>query len=122
MVLVSDTRKFSRLNFDSDSFLVEAKTGKRHDTHLIDISLQGALVERPTFWQEEKGQNCRLEVQLADSPIVVSMECEVVHWEKNHLGLHLVSIDLESMTHLRRLLELNLGDPSIMTRELLESE
>jgi hypothetical protein len=30
-----------------------------------------------------------------------------------------VSIDVDSATHLRRLLELNLGDPSLVERELV---
>jgi len=34
--------------------------------------------------------------------------------------LRCLSIDLDSITHLRRLLELNLGDPQLVERELLQ--
>jgi hypothetical protein len=34
------------------------------------------------------------------------------------LSLSCTEIDLDSITHLRRLLELNLGDPDLIEREL----
>jgi hypothetical protein len=34
------------------------------------------------------------------------------------VGLHCRHIDIESLAHLRRLIELNLGDPALLEREL----
>ena len=33
-------------------------------------------------------------------------------------GLHCLAIDIDSVTHLRRLVELNLGDPALLEREV----
>ena len=46
------------------------------------------------------------------------MEARVVHVEGRYAGLRCLAIDLDSVTHLRRLVELNLGDPALLEREL----
>jgi hypothetical protein len=99
--------------------LSEQPGGRRHGSRLIDISLKGALVELPSDWRPATGQRVGLEIRLLDSPITIRMDSEVAHVEGERLGLHCLSIDLESMTHLRRLMELNLGDSRLLERELL---
>jgi len=44
----------------------------------------------------------------------------VAHVEGGRVGLRRTHIDIESVTHLRRLVELNLGDPALLERELHE--
>jgi hypothetical protein len=46
------------------------------------------------------------------------MRGKISHVEADHLGIESTGIDIESITHLRRLMELNLGDSSILDREL----
>ena len=46
------------------------------------------------------------------------MWATISHIDGRHLGLCCTSIDLDSITHLRRLVELNAGDPAILEREL----
>jgi hypothetical protein len=46
------------------------------------------------------------------------MAGELAHVEAGHAGVLCRSIDLESITHLRRLIEVNLGDPAASEREL----
>ncbi len=105
---MGEARRYSRLPFRTDSRLFDPASRRLHATYLVDISLKGALV----------GRRLRLEVRLADSPLAIRMETEVAHCDEGRLGLHCVAIDLDSMTHLRRLMELNLGDPALLEREL----
>ncbi len=42
----------------------------------------------------------------------------MVHVEGRHVGLRCDEIDLESITALRRLIELNAADPALLEREL----
>ena len=42
----------------------------------------------------------------------------VAHREGRRAGLACQSIDVDSVTHLRRLVELNAGDPDLLQREL----
>jgi 7-cyano-7-deazaguanine synthase len=46
------------------------------------------------------------------------MEARIVHVEGRHVGLLCLSMDLASATHLHRLVELNLGAPELLDREL----
>jgi hypothetical protein len=46
------------------------------------------------------------------------MDVEVAHQENDEMGLNCKDIDVDSITHLRRLVELNLGDPKLLEREL----
>ena len=117
----SDARHFSRLAFPSSSTL--ALGDVTQPCHLVDISLRGALVEAPegaTALDTSAGSRVVLQVQVEDSPVHFEMTGEVVWAEGRRLGIHCISIDVESITHLRRLLELNLGDPGLLDRELLE--
>ena len=112
----SERRHYTRLPFETDSFI--RIKGKSIPTHLIDISIRGALISHPAGWESGKGELGVLSVGLEGSKVVISMEVEVAHVEPGTIGLHCTSIDVDSMTHLRRMMELNLGDPNLVEREL----
>ncbi len=87
---------------------------------LVDISLKGALLERPRDWEGALGEKFLIELDLdgGENTISIRMEAEVTHLDDQHIGFNCLHIGLESITHLRRLIELNLGDESILDREL----
>jgi hypothetical protein len=113
----NEKRHFSRIPFDAGVRLkgVDGETA----TQLIDVSLKGALVTRPADWHPKVGDSCQLELVLGDNhEAAISMEVTVAHREAERVGLRCQHIDLDSITHLRRLVELNLGDPELLDREL----
>ena len=57
-------------------------------------------------------------VSLGDGKITITMDVVTAHIRDNRIGFCCIHIDLESITHLRRLMELNLGDEEQMNREL----
>ncbi len=63
---------------------------------------------------------CLVKLPLGDesTEIHIAMAGELAHVEAGHAGVLCRSIDLESITHLRRLIEVNLGDPAASEREL----
>jgi len=83
---------------------------------LLDISLKGALLESDNVWHGKPGDECQLSLELAPGA-TIAMRTRVMHVEGLHIGLRCESIDLDSITHLRRLVELNSGDPAILDRE-----
>jgi hypothetical protein len=83
---------------------------------LLDISLKGALLETNNAWHGKPGEECQLSLELAPAT-TITMWASVMHVEGPHVGLRCESIDLDSITHLRRLVELNSGDPAILDRE-----
>ena len=115
---MSERRRHSRLAFPASSTLVAG--GKHQATQLVDLSIRGALVEEPAEGALSDGSPCELELRLTDSNVVISMAMEVAYSRDGRVGLRCLSIDLDSITHLRRLLELNLGDPQLVERELLQ--
>ncbi len=109
-------RRFSRIAFDADSRL---RTGDGEiPVNLLDISLKGALVTLADATRPPPAQELVLEILLAGHDAVIRMACEVAHAEGAQLGLKCLHIDLQSASHLRRLVELNLGDPDLLDREL----
>lgn len=87
------------------------------------MSLKGVLLQLPeggTGLAVQAGMPCLVSLPLnADSErIAIAMAGELAHVEGGHAGVLCRSIDLESITHLRRLIEVNLGDPAASEREL----
>ena len=68
--------------------------------------------------QGKKGGACSLYVQLGEMAPSISMSGEIAHFEGGNVGIRCTEIDLDSMTHLRRLIALNLGDELTLGREL----
>lgn len=86
---------------------------------LDDISLKGALLEMSPGWRGKVGDPCRLTLPLGNEPgMAIVMRARVAHVDGRRVGLQCDSIDLDSITHLRRLVELNAGDASLLEREL----
>jgi hypothetical protein len=111
-----ERRRFSRIAFHRPAE-IDAE-GERVTCELLDVSLKGALVEVPAKFGGRKGQPCALTIRLDAGDAVVRMDGEIVHHEGPALGLRCTGIDLESIAHLRRIVELNLGDEELLHREL----
>lgn len=114
MTKVTERRNFWRAVFRSPVRLTTQ--GVDTDARLLDISLKGALLETATAWHGKAGDECQLSLELAPGA-TITMQASVMHVEGPHVGLRCASIDLDSITHLRRLVELNSGDPAILDRE-----
>ncbi|MCP4285871.1 MAG: PilZ domain-containing protein [Gammaproteobacteria bacterium] len=112
----SERRRFQRVLFDSPARI--ADKGIEFITTLVDVSLNGALLIRPDDWMTEKGGIVSLTILLDDKETRIRMQTTVAHKEDDTLGLQCESIDMESIAHLRRLVELNLGDASLLDRDL----
>lgn len=85
---------------------------------VLDLSLQGALIALPADSRLTLGEHCTLKLPLSEAGTHISMSAEVAYLKDQQAGLHCRYIDLDSVTHLRRLLELTLGDPALLERDL----
>ena len=93
---------------------------------VVDISLKGVLLQLPAGPAPAAGMPCLVKLPLGrtgsttagDGPVVIAMAGELAHVEGSHAGVLCRSIDIESITHLRRLMEFNLADPAASEREL----
>lgn len=110
-----DKRRFKRIPFNTEARIVSTLK-----MQVIDISLKGALVTKPVEWIGAVGDILNIEIPLDTGDAIIRMETRVAHVEPARLGLVCQHIDLNSITHLRRLVELNLGDDELLHRELAE--
>ncbi|MGB1881152.1 MAG: PilZ domain-containing protein [Gammaproteobacteria bacterium] len=114
---MTEQRHFHRVPFDG---LVEFQSGlSTQMAELLDISLHGALIANFTGTRPQAGNRCRLSLALDDDGTAcIVMEGIVAHVHGTRVGVECTSIDVDSITHLRRLLEMNLGDASLINRDL----
>ena len=108
-------RQFSRIPFDVSVTLQTEQ--QSWETDLIDISLHGALIKAPGLSKPTRQQLYQLAIHL-EGGLHICMDVLIVHHENEGLGLHCKNIDVDSISHLRRLIELNLGNPELLEREL----
>jgi len=112
---VNERRRFSRI-------LIDVTVEFEHDdqkwkSELIDISLKGMLIEKPEKWQGAVGDKYVIDVQL-DPDTSIGMYAQVSHIDEHAIGYECTVIDITSIAHLRRIVELNLGDTNLLEREL----
>lgn len=109
-------RKFSRIPFHCEArlFLPDGD----HPVEVVDLSLQGALISPvDSAMYVTVGSHGTLKLRLDELGAGIRMEVTIVHHIRNCYGLLCREIDLDSVTHLRRLVELNLGDEELAERE-----
>lgn len=114
LVHAQERRHFARIVFDAQAQLITTET--RYTGQVVDLSLKGALVELPAATGLEVGEPCLMAVRLGDA--VIKMSGDVAHVKGTQVGVQCRCIDLESITHLRRLVEMNLGGGKLLEREL----
>lgn len=113
----NERRRFSRIEFDAEVSILQ--DGREYSAQLVDISLNGLLVTTPQNYQLRADIPCTVTVHLADE-VVICMQTALIHTSSNLLGFHCTSIDMDSIVHLRRLIEMNLDDPAASERVLAE--
>ena len=113
----TERRQYQRIPFIAE--LIMSKGHEEWSCVLLDISLKGVLVEPPSGIEPEKDVLYGIELVLSDE-VTIKMKARISHTNTPYWGLEWENIDLEGLSHLRRLLELNLADPDEMHRELAE--
>lgn len=113
-----DNRRFSRVLFSGPVQLKNADAV--YTGQLQDLSLKGALLQLDPATALQAGQHFQLQFQLNESGVDLFMDVTVAHLNGSCVGVRCDKIDIDSASHLRRLLELNLGDADLLSRELTE--
>jgi hypothetical protein len=112
---MSERRRFVRIKFDARTELSQGQY--IWPVTLLDVSLKGLLIEKPEPWLGNPEESFDVDIHLSDEE-EVKMEVRLAHDDHGHLGFVCEHIDLESIGHLRRLVELNLADHAELEREL----
>lgn len=113
-----ERRRFTRVTFVDMAKLFQGDHLWIVD--ILDLSLKGAMVTKPVHWSLDPAKPCRLEIHLNRDKAMIDMRTRVAYEGGRRLGLEWVELDLDSLAHLRRVLEANSGDLGIPERELSE--
>ena len=112
-------RRFHRIPFSATVSVSHG--GGRWQGRLIDISLNGLLISRPEDWDDRDNddRHYRIEIDLGSQDLnIVMQDTTIAHRDEHRIGLTCHRIDIDSIAGLKRLIELNLGDPGLVHREL----
>jgi len=119
---MENRRTFTRILFSLNATLTIDQ--EKQPVSLHDISISGALIKCSNEAPPKKKQTGWLHFSLNDEDSTVAMQVSVVHTKRNEqnteIGLDCHAIDLDSISILRRLIELNLGDSNQLDKELSE--
>ncbi|WP_372769133.1 PilZ domain-containing protein [Pseudoalteromonas sp.] len=115
---MQERRQFTRIIYRTPATLIFQ--GVEYRAELLDLSLKGALIKKPENWPNacDLAKSATLAFQLSNSNIVIEMLVSLAHVESVQLGLRCEQIEIDSVTHLKRLIELNMGDEEELYREL----
>ncbi|MEM9101202.1 MAG: PilZ domain-containing protein [Pseudomonadota bacterium] len=117
-VVQQEKRHHQRIHFTAEARIVAAHEIWYGELH--DISLKGGLFKPESYMEVDIGQRLVLEFKLGEHHDVIRMKSTVANRREDNqlIGLHCECVDLDSAIHLRRLVELNLGDTRLLEREL----
>jgi hypothetical protein len=113
--LIDEKRHFQRIFYHAEAQLVGE--GIDVSCKVLDISLKGCLLELAESWTLPAETPFRLNLNLSDE-LHISMPLIFTHGSGKLIGCKCEQIDIDSMTNLRRLVELNLGDMELLNRDL----
>lgn len=112
-----DRRRHTRVYFDASVTI--AQGGHSYLSELLDVSLNGLLAKTPSVYHLRSDIPCTANIVLSEG-VCIAMQSTLVHSSAKALGFHCTSIDMDSITHLRRLIEANITDPNAPERVLSE--
>ena len=108
-------RHFQRILYSAQAQLSSETTS--HECKIVDLSLKGCLL---TFQQPcpvSRNTLHNLVLNLSEDACI-SMSLRLVHIEGHNAGFECQHIDIDSISSLRRLIELNLGNSQLLERDL----
>ena len=108
-------RAFTRIFFDAETVVLQGE--HIWPVQLVDISLRGMLIRTLVDQSLDLSAPVEVSVHLGGG-IEIRMEGRIANRRGDLTGIVCEHIDVDSMTHLRRLVELNVGDISLLEREL----
>lgn len=111
-----NNRHFRRIPFEAQVTLhagANTWTGE-----LLDVAMKGAMVGMEAPLPDALGTEFTLGIALPGTPISLEFQAELIHCEEMRYGFKFISENLETLTHLRKLIELNTGDAETTRSEL----
>lgn len=111
-----ERRRFSRIFYQVPALAQQGQ--KKLTTCIQDLSLHGLLLWAADEANFKSDQPLEIQFTLPDSDITLSLTAQLVRQNGNNLHLKIQHIDIESISHLKRLVELNVGNDELLHRDM----
>ncbi|WP_438864897.1 PilZ domain-containing protein [Neptunicella sp.] len=109
-----DNRRFTRIAFSAPVLLRQGSHSWQSE--LIDLSLHGVLLSRPIEFEANLDKDFTISFELEGLPNAIILIGKISHINDDAIGIQAELIDIDSISELRRLVELNMGDDALLNR------
>ncbi|WP_299690202.1 PilZ domain-containing protein [uncultured Vibrio sp.] len=83
-----------------------------------DLSLRGLLIQCDELQQLSLDVPVHISFRLINSDIDIQLKAMIVSTINTSMRLRIEHLDIDSISHLKRLIELNVGDDELLYREI----
>ncbi len=111
-----ERRRFSRIVYQAQATLVQDSTTV--NALVCDLSLHGLLATSEQSDMLDTDKQVDVTFSLAGSDVTIQLVGNIVGLNNNVIRLSIDHIDIESIGHLKRLVELNVGDDELLHRDI----
>jgi hypothetical protein len=115
MVERSERRRHARIDLAAQVLVTDGTVV--HTGRLCDIALRGLLVHFESGWTPVDGELHPVSLWFGNTTSI-SFVGRIMHSRAGRAGVHIERMELADASRLRRLVELNLGDATLVDREL----
>ncbi|MCM2680530.1 PilZ domain-containing protein [Echinimonas agarilytica] len=112
---MEERRQFSRIVLDWPVEIIQH--GERWPSTLIDLSFKGVLLNCERI-ELEPNATIRIHLHIPQSQLDLEFKAHLLRQNGSVLAFVIDALDIESMSELRRVIELNLGDEGALHREM----
>lgn len=111
-----ERRRFSRIVYQAPARLSQGDLNMV--AHVNDLSLRGLLVTVTDADLLSAESIVNVEFTLPDSDVTIQLIGTVINLDGHTLRMAIEHIDIDSIGHIKRLVELNVGDSQLLYREI----
>ena len=112
---MQERRRFIRIICDLPALAPYGEN--KVNVQIKDLSLMGVLAVSETPLDLSKGTHVRIDIHLG-ATLTISMDCAVSYVHENLIGLGTMRIDIDSITNLRRFIEMNGMSEELLHRDI----
>ena len=111
-----ERRRFSRIVYQAQAVITQEST--QVDASVNDLSLHGLLASSDQADVLDLNKQINVEFSLSGSDVTIQLVGNIVGLNNNVIRVAIDHIDIESIGHLKRLIELNVGDDELLHRNI----
>ncbi|WP_135444402.1 PilZ domain-containing protein [Vibrio tasmaniensis] len=111
-----ERRQFSRVVYQTPTDISQGNVNVSGSVQ--DLSLHGLLIQCDKLQQLRADIPVQFSFKLENSDINIQLEATIVSTINTSMRLRIEHLDIDSISHLKRLVELNVGDDELLYREI----